>query len=82
MTESAARTGTVSETAARMARVVGFRIISLTEFTELTESERSGERLPKAARRVSGSDSILGSFDRMIRLRKGNSGGTGQDLQE
>ena len=65
MTESAAWAGRVSDAAARRARVVGFRIIFLTE------SECSGERLPKAARRVSGSESIyringiLGRLDRM-----------------
>jgi hypothetical protein len=51
----------------------------------LTESERNGERLLEAARRVSESESInriSEFFDRMIRLRKGNSGRTSQDFQD
>jgi hypothetical protein len=37
-------------------------------WTELTESERSGERLPRAARRVSGSESINRIFRQEVRI--------------
>jgi hypothetical protein len=53
----------------------------------LTESERSGERLPRAARRVSGSESIyrinriLRSFDRMTGFSGWTGGGRLKSLQ-
>jgi hypothetical protein len=43
---------------------------------ELTESERSGERLPRAARRVSGSESINRILEFLDR-KSGFSGVTG-----
>ena len=53
----------------------------------MTDSERSGERLLKAARRASGSDSIkrisefFGKINRIIRTRAGRDSG-GAFLQE